>query len=94
MSSRSSRCFEAVEKIEKPNNGLLTAMLHQFNAALLRNMLANHIWKYGRCLTARHREAARQIMFIEIDNFVSFLLRQLFPFFTRSSKGTFLYSFQ
>ena len=91
MSSRSSRCFEAVEKIEKPNNGLL--MLHQFNAALLRNMLANHIWKYGRCLTARHREAARQIMFIEIDNFVSFLLRQLF-FFTRSSKGTFLYSFQ
>ena len=89
MSSRSSRCFEAVEKIEKPNNGLLTAMLHQFNAALLRNMLANHIWKYGRCLTA-----ARQIMFIEIDNFVSFLLRQLFPFFTRSSKGTFLYSFQ
>ena len=26
MSSRSSRCFEAVEKIEKPNNGLLTAM--------------------------------------------------------------------
>ena len=56
---KSFRCFVAVEEIEKLNSSLLTAMYQQFNAKLPRGMIANHIWIYERCLTARHKDAVR-----------------------------------
>ena len=56
---KSFRCFVAVERIEKLNNSLLTAMYQRFNAKLPRHMIANHNWTYERCITLRHREAVR-----------------------------------
>ena len=56
---KSFRCFVAVEEIEKLNSSLLTAMYQQFNAKLPRGMIANHIWIYESCLTARHKDAVR-----------------------------------
>ena len=51
------RCFVTVEQIEKLNRRLLIVMYHQFDARLSRNILANHMWIYERCLTAPHRDA-------------------------------------
>ena len=69
----------------------LRRMYQQSNAKLSRNMIANHIWIYQRCLTERLLD---WLMCIKLHYCVSFLLRQLFPSSICYCNGPFLYTFQ